>query len=325
MLPPIPQEVIDLCIDNLAFDVTDSDPTRRARKALLLCSLVSHAFRQRARYHIFSDIRIKPSPGDIRSRQLRDIMKEESNICQLIRTLDINIADEGHKKTATSKTGLPDILNMLSPSSGGKGIEAFKLHGTSNVNPWSRVDKDFLSALVGLIHNIDEGSDSVRGGQFKTLKSVHISGFKEVPVALITNCSYTVNEMKIRYLSFIDTLDAKNQLAVAPAKRKRVPAKPSLHCPLALPPKFILEKFHFTGSANGNLDLLATTFMRDPLPFSQLEEMVIYPHRPEDLAFVWRIMQFACKSLKIFKLYVTTTVDYQRKTKEIYIFRLMLC
>jgi len=135
MPPPIPQEVIDSCIDNLAFDVNDLDRTCQARKALLLCSLVSRAFGQRARHHIFSEIRIKPSPGDIRSRQLRDIMKKDPNLCHFIRTLDIHIADAGHKKTATSKTGLPDILNMLSRSSGSKGIETFKLHGTSNRNP----------------------------------------------------------------------------------------------------------------------------------------------------------------------------------------------
>jgi hypothetical protein len=55
-------------------------------------------------------------------------MKEDRNLCQSIRILDNNIADEGHKKTATSKTGLPGILTMLSPSS---GIEHFKLYGTS--------------------------------------------------------------------------------------------------------------------------------------------------------------------------------------------------
>jgi hypothetical protein len=113
MPPPIPQEVVDSCIDSLAFNVRDSDPTCQSRKALLLCSLVSRAFGQRARHHIFSKIRIKPSPGDIRSQQLRDIMKEDPNLCHFIRTLDIHIADAGHKKTATSKTGLPDILNML--------------------------------------------------------------------------------------------------------------------------------------------------------------------------------------------------------------------
>src|SRR5258708_4377512 len=128
MPPTLPQKVIDSCIDNLAFNAKDSDQTYQARNALLLCYLVSRAFGQRARHHIFSEIRIKPSPGDIRSRQLRDIMKKDLSLCHFIRTLDIHIADAGHKKTATSKTGLPDILNMLSRSSGGKGIETFKLH-----------------------------------------------------------------------------------------------------------------------------------------------------------------------------------------------------
>jgi hypothetical protein len=235
-------------------------------------------------------------------------MKKDPNLCQFIRTLDIHIADAGHKKTGTSKTGLPDILNMLSRSSGGTGIEGFKLHGISNRNPWSRIDKDFLSALVGLIRDVDsdEGSasNSVSGGrQFRTLKSIQISGFKEVPVALITNCSPTIKNMKILYLSFLDTLDAKTDAStLAPAKKKRAPPKPSSHFPLASPPKFALEKFHFTGIPNGNVDSLATALISDPLPFSQLEELDIYPQGAEDLAFVHRVIQSAAKSLQVFKL-----------------------
>ena len=307
MPPPLPQEVIDSCIDNLAFSVKDSDHTCQARSALLLCSLVSRAFGHRARHHIFSEIRIKPSPGDIRSQQLRDIMKKDPKLCHFIRTLDIHIADTSHKKAATSKTGLPDVLNMLSRSSGGKGIETFKLHGTSNRNPWSRIDKEFLSALVGLIQDVgsDEksASNSVSRGQFRTLKSIHISRFKEVPDALITNCSSTIKNMKILYLSFVDTPDAKTQSStLAPVKKKRAPAKPSAHFSLASPPKFVLEKFHFTGIPNGNVDSLATALIHGPFPFSQLEELDIYPQGAEDLAFVHRIIQAAAKSLQVFKL-----------------------
>ncbi|KIM40916.1 hypothetical protein M413DRAFT_156045 [Hebeloma cylindrosporum] len=130
MPSPIPQEIIDSCIDNLAFDVSDSDQSCEARKALFLCSLASRALGQRARYHIFSDIRIRPSPGDVRSQQLRDIMKEDPNICRFIRTLDIHIADKGPQTTATSRTGLPDILNMLSRRSGEGESRALRFTAT---------------------------------------------------------------------------------------------------------------------------------------------------------------------------------------------------
>ncbi|KIM40935.1 hypothetical protein M413DRAFT_156254 [Hebeloma cylindrosporum] len=277
MPAPIPQEIIDSCIDNLAFDVRDSDKSCKARKALLLCSLVSRAFGQRARHHIFSDICIRPSRGDGRSQKLRDIMKKDPNLCRFIRTLDIHIADKGPQKTATSRTGLPDILNMLSRSSGGRGIEGFTLHGNSNRNPWGRIDKEFLSALVNLIYNADsdEGSSS---GHFRTLKFIQISGFKEVPTALITNCPSTIKSMRILYLSFVE--DAKAQPSTLKKK----------------------HKFHFTGIARGNVDSLATSLLGEPLLFSQLEELDSYPQCAEDLAFVHRVINSAAKSLKMFKL-----------------------
>ena len=319
MFPSIPQEVIDLCIDNLSFSITDSDPTCPAWKALLRCSLVSHAFGQRARHHIFSYVVIKPSPEDIRSQRFRDIMKEDLNICQFIRTLEIHIVDklEGDDETATSETGLPDILNMVSPSSGGQGINGFKLYGT--LNSWSRVHKDFQLALFGLIHNIKETSTSVRGGEFKTLKSIHISGFKEVPVALITNCSYTIKNMSIQYLSFIDAPDGvKSQASnLAPSKKEQGLATESpAHSPLVLRPNFVLEKFHFSGNMNGNIDSLATALMREPFPFSGLEELVTYPRCPGDLAFVWRVLRVASKSLRVFKLYAITLLTMSERLKD---------
>ena len=162
------------------------------------------------------------------------------------------------------------------------------------------MDKDFLSALVGLIHNIDldEGSasNSVGGGQFRTLKSIFISGFNEVPVELITNCSFTIKNMKILHLSFVGTPDAKTDASTL------APAKPSAHFSLASPPKFVLEKFHFSGIPNGNVDSLATTLIRELLAFSQLKELDIYPQGTEDLAFVYRVIQSAAQSLQVFKL-----------------------
>jgi hypothetical protein len=108
--------------------------------------------------------------------------------------------------------------------------------------------------------------------------------------------------MKILYLSFVDLPDAKTQSNTLAPVKKRAPAKPSAHFPLASPPKFVLENFHFTGIPNGNADSLATPLIREPFPFSQLEELDIYPQGTEDLAFVHRLIQAAAKSLQVFKL-----------------------
>jgi hypothetical protein len=81
--------------------------------------------------------------------------------------------------------------------------------------------------------------------------------------------------MNIRHLAFIDTPDAKNQASTqAPANRKPAPAKPSAHFPFASSPGFVLKKMHFTGIANGSVGSLATALMREPLPFSRLEELI---------------------------------------------------
>jgi len=109
--------------------------------------------------------------------------------------------------------------------------------------------------------------------------------------------------MKILYLSFVDTPDAKTQSSTsALVKKKQAPAKPPSHFPLASPPNFVLEKFHFTGIPNGNVDSIAMALIHGPFPFSQLEELDIYLQDAEDLAFVHRVIQAAAKSLQVFKL-----------------------
>ncbi|KIM40917.1 hypothetical protein M413DRAFT_155981 [Hebeloma cylindrosporum] len=111
--------------------------------------------------------------------------------------------------------------------------------------------------------------------------------------------------MRILYLSFVE--DAKAQPSTL--NKKRASARPSTQISLASPPKFVLEKFHFTGIEKGNVDSLATALLGEPLLFSQLEELDVCPQCAEDLAFVHRVIRSATRSIKVFTLETGTDTN----------------
>ncbi|KDR82968.1 hypothetical protein GALMADRAFT_238677 [Galerina marginata CBS 339.88] len=297
----IPQEVVDLCVDHLASDMKDNlDLKCDVRQALLFCSQVSRSISHRARQHLFQRIRLTSRRKGLQALKLHDIMNENPQFRSYIRSVEINVnVDDGADKAATTASRLPEILNMLTDTnSRRKGVHAFRIHATTNCLPWSKLSNEFLSALLKLIHGNTTQPES---NDSKMLKSLHISGFREVPVAVITNCISSLRDLDIQFLSFVEAPPA---IRLTRPRTRAAKANQPLDLLPPASPSFRLNKYHFTGLLRGNINELSTHLLQSGA-FSCLKDLEIFPFESSDTKFVCDVVELAKTTLESLKLHMT--------------------
>lgn len=298
--PSLPQEVIDLIIDLIAFQasspVEDVGSAHRFRRALSSCTLASHSFSHRARSHIFKSVQIFPSVEDSKAQKLRDLMKADPYLRSYIKDIKIWLAYTGlpFASETTMESGLPDILDMLRQASvgtGGKGLRSLTISGV-DWYPWGQLSDQFLSALDRLIHCNEPRNEE---GQDLSLETLRISKFVGFPVSFLVRSSASIRELHIEHVAFMEIPEMLHlplrQLSISGAEEQRYlfPTRPMSSTPPLKNLTFVSED-HQEGHSMPITLLLGTTL-------SKLKELKVKGHHSH-LAYFGRIIELSAESLE---------------------------
>jgi len=116
----IPQEIVDLFIDDLAQRINEPD----SFQALLSCSYTSRAVNHRCREHIFSSIststskhHVYPAPPRSKISLLEDLLEYDNKIGAYIQHLHIDLGFSG-STVPELEAHLPRVLELIRTSEG---------------------------------------------------------------------------------------------------------------------------------------------------------------------------------------------------------------
>ncbi|CAA7263485.1 unnamed protein product [Cyclocybe aegerita] len=154
--PHLPQEILDLIVDELGLEAKRHEPV--SRSTLTSCSLVSKSMSIRARGHLFSTISLwwrpytsTPETRRTRIRALKRIMEADPLFVSFVHTFELALRDALWGTDDTE--GLPGVLTMLysSPRSGLRVLRIITPYAPLMPHRgWSDIEGAGRKALVNL-------------------------------------------------------------------------------------------------------------------------------------------------------------------------------
>ncbi|KDR80991.1 hypothetical protein GALMADRAFT_153365 [Galerina marginata CBS 339.88] len=279
-IPSLPQEIIELIIDELGQHNDDM----RSRMSLYNCSLACHYFRSRAIVHIFGTVTIgQGSTGDAMHRRLtglHHILEKNPEIGQVIHGLEIegnsNLfeVDPGASKSFWERENatLPLLVKCL-PS-----IQRFTLGEKYASVSWMALPKNMSAPFEAII-------------QLPSLRRLEIRNIKHVPINLLPNCP-SLTEISFTWVEC--------HLYVSDSKPCSPPLYPSTpvqnQVQSSLPSTSWLESIMASSSPSVVEFLLSLP--TEVAIFSRLRRLHIGISQVKDITSAWSVMLAAAQTLE---------------------------
>jgi hypothetical protein len=283
--PEIPQELIDLIVDEVSLLTPDERRFERLPAGLRSCLLVSTSFCSRARSHLFRNIKFKSKRPKLLLRELArflDLLQSSSNgnafaaiggpMAALVKTFHLPVAECGSTEEILSlfdSSTFISILRCLSGETYGPSMVRFTLKiyppisQTSNRLNWKQLSTPSQVALLVFFRS-------------PYLEAIHLFGFENLP-------SNFLDGSLIKHLEIFNA---------------HCSTSPSTVHTKTISTRIQLESIH-TGQAD-SIDLL--TFNGIPIT-SNLKVLVISAPGLDDNA--WRIIDATSWSLRRLRLQLT--------------------
>ncbi|PPQ97990.1 hypothetical protein CVT26_003052 [Gymnopilus dilepis] len=219
----IPQEIIDLIIDEVASDMGDSV----RRETLYACSLSCQSFRTRVVYHTYSKIKIVETltidHSGIRLRKLLEILKNNPLIGAYVRVLEVG----GYITSAFVSSCLLDITLIPSILSCLRGVQRLILTETGErPMSWTSLRSDVIDSLLVII-------------QGSSLHSLEIEGFWDFPLDCVLRCKELEELTVIRAGNPTAPQSLPSDHSSPPLKRLKVDDSRTFLLPLLLIPRLL--------------------------------------------------------------------------------------
>uniref|UniRef100_A0A8H7Y1S5 Uncharacterized protein n=1 Tax=Psilocybe cubensis TaxID=181762 RepID=A0A8H7Y1S5_PSICU len=151
-IPVLPQEIVNLVIDEVASSLQSStEPRRAALSTLKACTLVSHSFRQQARKHLFSQVHVRiDKHGHQHNGRIQSLgMAESDGVVHFFRTLIFTVDLPFRKKSFVNLpfSGTGAIKPKTSRWSVLRFVDVFRLRGTDAANTIAALNTACLHTL----------------------------------------------------------------------------------------------------------------------------------------------------------------------------------
>ncbi|KAF8963022.1 hypothetical protein BDZ97DRAFT_1920144 [Flammula alnicola] len=181
----IPQEIIDLIIDELGCQILE----KNIFQTLALCSLVSRAFQRRPQSYIFSEVQLDTNSRISHAVEFLPLLKCNPRLRSYVKVLELILGDRPPALTSSQANTISNILDMLGRNEDEYvGVNTLKLFG-SGID-WPLISENIRSSFCILLlgQPADSPPDSrgvgrSRGGVQKVYLS-HIS----FPLELLSLC-----------------------------------------------------------------------------------------------------------------------------------------
>ncbi|KAF8957022.1 hypothetical protein BDZ97DRAFT_139912 [Flammula alnicola] len=211
----LPQEVLELCIDELGTDIDQPG----SRTALQSCSLAGRRLLTRSQSYLFSTIHITWAKGNAIERvvpliqNLRRVLEENPDLVSYIRVFEVDVDFNG--MVGQPESGLSAIFDMLhrnmvaGPRNRWRnGVHDLRLTGRDLPTNWSNLHPEFRQSIYDFVSHSDGAAGRINNGQHwdfrpPTLRKFHLDFFA-VPIDLITRCCESLCELVLDRVWFAD-------------------------------------------------------------------------------------------------------------------------